>query len=104
MGFLPELEVVIETGRIAVHVPRKRDRGANADIWRPRLNKLLAPLHLREAKSLEKLLSWLYLNSLTIGNLSKVLASPFKTRCRWVIYFDFHTLEIDLVGKISSVA
>ena len=104
MGFLPELAVLIKTCRIAVDVPRKQDRGANADIWRLRLNKLLVPLHPREAKSVEKLLLWLHLNSLTIGNLSKVLASPFKTRCRWVIYFDFHTLEIDLVGKISSVA
>ena len=78
MGFLPELEVVIETGRIAVHVPRKRDRGANADGWRLRLNKALVPLHLRKAKSFEKLLSWLYLNSLTTGNLSKLLASFLK--------------------------
>ena len=78
MGFLPELEVLIETCRIAVDVPRKQDRGANADIWRLRLNKLLVPLHPREAKSVEKLLLWLCLNSLTIGNLSKVLASLLK--------------------------
>ena len=51
MGFLRELEVVIETGRIAVHVPKKRDRGANVDGWRLQLNKLLVPQHLRKGKS-----------------------------------------------------
>ena len=30
----------------------------------------------------------------------QVTGVPSKTRCRWVIYFDFHTLEIDLVGRI----
>jgi putative transposase len=75
MGFLPELEVLIEIGNIAVHVPRERDRGANADGSRLRFNTSLVPLHLRKAKSVEKLLPWLYLNSLSTGDLSKALAS-----------------------------
>jgi putative transposase len=77
-GVSAELEVLIETGRIAIHVPWEQDRGAHADGWRLRFNTLLVPLHLREAKSVEKLLPWLYLNSLSTGNLSKALASLLR--------------------------
>ncbi len=55
-GFLPEREVMTGIGKVAVQVPRVRDRGANADGSKVRFNSSLVPPYLRKAKSVEELL------------------------------------------------
>ena len=52
-GFLPEREVMTGIGKVAVQVPRVRDRGANTDGARIRFNSSLVPPYLRKAKSVE---------------------------------------------------
>jgi len=42
-GFLPEREVLTGIGKVAVQVPRVRDRGANPDGSKVRFNSSLVP-------------------------------------------------------------
>jgi len=63
-GFLPEREVMTGIGKVAVQVPRVRDRGANADGSKVCFSSLLVPPYLRKAKSVEELLPWLYLKGI----------------------------------------
>ena len=45
-GFLPEREVLTGIGKVAVQVPRVRDRGANADGAKVRFSSSLVPPYL----------------------------------------------------------
>ena len=74
-GFLPEREIMTGIGKVAVEVPRVRDRGANADGSKVRFNSSLVPPYLRKAKSVEELLPWLYLKGISTGDFSEALAS-----------------------------
>ena len=74
-GFLPEREVITGIGKVAVQVPRVRDRGANPDGSKVRFNSSLVPPYLRKAKSVEELLPWLYLKGISTGDFSEALAS-----------------------------
>ena len=74
-GFLPEREVMTGIGKVAVQVPRVRDRGANADGSKVRFNSSLVPPYLRKAKSVEELLPWLYLKGISTGDFSEALAA-----------------------------
>ena len=74
-GFLPEREVLTGVGKVAVQVPRVRDRGANADGSKVRFSSSLVPPYLRKAKFVEELLPWLYLKGISTGDFSEALAS-----------------------------
>ena len=74
-GFLPEREVMTGIGKIAVQVPRVRDRGKNADGSKIRFTSKIVPPYLRKAKSVEELLPWLYLKGISTGDFSEALAA-----------------------------
>jgi transposase-like protein len=73
-GFLPEREILTGIGKIAVQVPQVRDRGLNANGTKVRFSSSLVPPYLRKAKSVEELLSWLYLKGISTGDFSEALA------------------------------
>ena len=72
-GFLPQREVMTGIGKVAVQVPRVRDRGAVDDASRIRFSSSLVPPYLRKAKSVEELLPWLYLKGVSTGDFSEAL-------------------------------
>jgi putative transposase len=74
-GFLPEREIMTGIGKVAVEVPRVRDRGANMDGSKVRFSSSLVPPYLRKAKSVEELLPRLYLKGISTGDFSEALAS-----------------------------
>jgi putative transposase len=74
-GFLPEREVITGICKVAVQVPRVRDRWANPDGSKVRFNSSLVPPYLRKSKSVEELLPWLYLKGISTGDFSDALAS-----------------------------
>ena len=74
-GVLPEREVMTGIGKVAVQVPRVRDRGAVDDTSRIRFSSSLVPPYLRKAKSVEERLPWLYLKGISTGDFSEALAA-----------------------------
>ncbi len=62
-------------GKVAVQVPRVRDRWTNADGSKVRFNSSLVPPYLRKSKSVEELLPWLYLKGISTGDFSEARAS-----------------------------
>lgn len=74
-GFLPEREVMTGIGKVAVQVPRVRDRGTVDDASRIRFSSSLVPPYLRKAKSVEELLPWLYLKGISTGDFGEALAA-----------------------------
>ena len=74
-GFLPEREVMTGIGKVAVKVPRVRDRGADKTGANIRFSSSLIPPYLRKSKSVEELLPWLYLKGISTGDFSEALAA-----------------------------
>lgn len=74
-GFLPEREVMSGIGTVPVQVPRVRDRGANEDGSKIKYRSSLVPHYLRNAKSVEELLPWLYLKGISTWDFSEALAA-----------------------------
>ncbi|WP_419602452.1 IS256 family transposase [Thiolapillus sp.] len=74
-GFLPERRMMTGIGPVPVHVPRVRDRGANADGSKSRFTSKIVPPYLRKAKSVEELLPWLYLKGISTGDFGEALAA-----------------------------
>ncbi len=74
-GFLPEREVMTGIGKVAVKVPRVRDRGAGEDGAKIRFSSSLIPPYLRKSKSVEEVLPWLYLKGISTGDFSEALAA-----------------------------
>ena len=74
-GHLPEREVMTGFGPVAVKVPRLRDRGDGAE--RIRFTSSILPPYLRKARSVEELLPWLYLKSLSSGDIQEALTALF---------------------------
>jgi len=74
-GFLPEREVMTGIGKVAVKVPRVRDRGADKDGAKIRFSSSLIPPYLRKSKSVEELLPWLYLKGISTGDFCEALAA-----------------------------
>lgn len=74
-GFLPERRMMTGIGPVPVHVPRVRDRGANADGSKIRFTSKIVPPYLRKAKSVEELLPWLYLKGISTGDFGEALAA-----------------------------
>ena len=73
-GFLPERGVMTGIGKVQVHIPRVRDRGADRD-GRIRFRSSIVPPYLRKAKSVEELLPWLYLKGISTGDFGEALAA-----------------------------
>lgn len=74
-GSLPGREVMTGIGKVAVQVPRVRDRGADKDGSRIRFRSSLIPPYLRKSKSVEELLPWLYLKGISTGDFSEALGA-----------------------------
>lgn len=74
-GFLPERRMMTGSGPVPVHVPRIRDRGANADGSKIRFTSKIVPPYLRKAKSVGELLPWLYLKGISTGDFGEALAA-----------------------------
>ena len=65
-GSLPEREVQTGIGAVRVKVPRVRDRSGTGI----QFHSALLPPYMRRSKSLEVLLSWLYLKGVSTGDFS----------------------------------
>lgn len=72
-GHLPEREVLTGIGPVPVKVPRVRDRGAGED--RISFTPSILPRYLRNTKSVEELLPWLYLKGISSGDFSEALTA-----------------------------
>jgi putative transposase len=68
-GYLPEREVQTGLGAVRVQVPRVRDRSGSGI----RFHSALLPPYIRQSKSLEALLPWLYLKGVSTGDFSEAL-------------------------------
>ena len=73
-GYQPEREVQTGIGAVAVRRPRVRDRHPEAG-GRIRFTPAILPPYLRRAKSVEKLLPWLYLKGISTGDFGEALAA-----------------------------
>jgi transposase-like protein len=73
-GRLPERSIMTGIGRVAVRVPRVRDRlGSAGD--RIRFSSAILPPYARRSKSLEVLIPILYLKGISTGDFVEVLAA-----------------------------
>jgi putative transposase len=68
-GYLPEREVYTGIGAVRVKVPRVRDRSGRGI----RFHSAILPPSMRQSKSLDALLPWLYLKSVSTGDFSEAL-------------------------------
>jgi len=73
-GYLPEREIQSGIGPVPVKVPRARDRhGAGSE--RIHFSSTILPPYLRKTRSMEELISWLYLKGVSTGDFSDALAA-----------------------------
>ena len=68
-GSLPEREVQTGIGAVRVKVPRGRDRSGRGI----RFHSALLPPYIRQSKSLDALLPWLYLKGVSTGDFAEAL-------------------------------
>jgi putative transposase len=68
-GYLPEREVNTGIGAVRVKVPRVRDRSGRGI----RFHSAILPPYMRQSKSLDALLPWLYLKGVSTGDFSEAL-------------------------------
>ena len=68
-GYLPEREVRTGIGAVGVKVPRVRDRSGSGI----RFHSAILPPYIRQSKSLDALLPWLYLKGVSTGDFSEAL-------------------------------
>jgi transposase-like protein len=68
-GYLPEREVRTGIGAVGVKVPRVRDRSGSGI----RFHSAILPPDIRQSKSLDALLPWLYLKGVSTGDFSEAL-------------------------------
>jgi putative transposase len=68
-GYLPEREVRTGIGAVGVKVPRVRDRSGSGI----RFHAAILPPDIRQSKSLDALLPWLYLKGVSTGDFSEAL-------------------------------
>ncbi len=75
-GHLPEREVMTGIGPVAVRQPRVRDSGADAkDAGRIRFASAILPSYARRSRSLEVLITILYLKGISTGDFEEALAA-----------------------------
>ncbi|MGQ0658453.1 MAG: IS256 family transposase [Chromatiales bacterium] len=68
-GYLPEREVLTGIGKVAVQVPKVRDRTGEGT----KFNSSLVPPYVRKSASIEAALPWLYLKGISTGEMSEAL-------------------------------
>jgi transposase-like protein len=69
-GYLPEREVLMGLGPVAVQVPKSRDRSKGGI----RFSSNLIPPYLKRSQNLEELLPVLYLKGISTGDFQEALA------------------------------
>ncbi len=80
-GHLPERDIQTGIGAVPVKVPRVRDLAPEGAPQR--FTSTILPPYLRRAKSIAKLLPWLYLKGVSTGDFSEALAAllgPYAPR------------------------
>jgi len=74
-GYLPGREIQTGIGQVPVRAPRIRDRQPDPQNGRIRFTSAILPPYLRRTKSIETLLSWLYLKGVSTGDFSEALTA-----------------------------
>jgi putative transposase len=74
-GFLPERMIQTGIGEVPVRQPRVRDRSLGMPHGKIRFTSAILPRYLRRTRSLEEVLSWLYLKGISSGDFSEALAA-----------------------------
>ena len=72
-GSLPEREILTRVGPVAVRQPRVRDKRHPAD--REIFTPGILPRYLRQTKSIEELIPWLYLKGISTNDFPEALQS-----------------------------
>ncbi len=74
-GYLPAREIQTGIGAVRVKAPRARDRDPEAPGGRIGFSSSILPRYLRQAKSIEELLPWLYLKGISTGDFGEALVA-----------------------------
>lgn len=69
-GYLPRRELLTGIGKVAVQVPKVRDRSGGGAVFR----SALVPPYVRRARSVEAALPWLYLKGVSTGEMQEALS------------------------------
>ena len=99
-GFLPEREVMTGIGKVAVQVPRVRDRGASADGAKIRFSSSLVPPYFAQGQICRKDSAVALPQGYLDGGLQRGIGVPCQARCRWIVGLDDHATGIDLVERV----
>ena len=70
-GYLPQRDIQTGIGKLAVRVPKVRDRSGTGI----KFNSALLPPYLKRTKSVDELLPWLYLKGISTGDFREALHS-----------------------------
>ena len=70
-GYLPQRDIQTGIGKLAVRVPKVRDRSGTGI----KFNSALLPPYLKRAKSVDELLPWLYLKGVSTVDFREALHS-----------------------------
>lgn len=81
-----------------VKVPRVRDRGDGDE--KIRFTSGILPPYLREAKSIEELLPWLYLKGISTGDFQEALAALLGPKATGAVLKHDLAAEGRLVGGV----
>ena len=81
-GYMPERTVATGAGPMDVKQPRVRDRRDVEKAEKIRFTSKILPPYLRRSKSLDELIPWLYLYSISTGDLSEALSALLGTEVK----------------------
>ena len=70
-GYLPERTIQTGVGDVAIKVPKVRDRSKQGI----KFNSSLLPPYLKQTKSMEELIPWLYLKGISTGGFQEALSA-----------------------------
>jgi putative transposase len=70
-GYLPARSVTTGLGKVAIQVPKVRDRSGSGI----KFNSLLLPPYLKRSRSVEEVLPWLYLKGISTGDFGEALSA-----------------------------
>jgi putative transposase len=73
--YLPEREIQTGIGPAVVKMPKVRDRGKAKSGCKVQFTSKILPPYLRRTKSIEELISWLYLKGISTGEFREALAA-----------------------------
>ncbi len=77
-GYLPERTIQAGLGDVDIRVPKVRDRSKTGI----KFNSDLLPPYLKRSTSIEEMLPWLYLKSLSTGSYGEALSSPLGKQAK----------------------